>query len=558
VAAVGRESGVSLSASAETADDKATLFLDRRPAAEVLALIAGQFGFRWTRDGDGYELVQPLASKNREAALRARELREQLAAIEAKMQRVAQEATTNRDRLWKRHRDLQAEIQAARRAHLTGRLGPLHRERQAVWEQIEPRRDASLAVYRLLTPLQVQRLLEGRELVFSTSDGTMDAATAHVVRQAFATEREALPTLPSPLAEWLRMLGATPNTDVAVRVRLLDLRIHDGDRDVVGPPGREQNRLRLEFHFAAPRTGPVAMGSGGLGWIAEGEPVRPRQVSTRTTDPVLLKPVMLRFPKPDPRRTLIDPETLARAYDTFGVWPGGLLTVGEIGSALHRATGLEIVADSFVRARLAPDRFRQPRSPVAFLDDVSEALDYTWRKEGNTIFWRNARYYRDRPEEAPDRILAPWRQSVRRQGNATLNDLSALAASVTEPQARGLHQFWGWYFEGLPTLPPVRGSGGFHGSYPHLRLWAVLSPLQRRRALVGDAVLGSELTPAQRRALNEATTSIGTEDRPDIRQSDLATSLSPTQAQNGAFFIQAGSLLPENDDPLRSRSSVTT
>jgi beta-lactamase regulating signal transducer with metallopeptidase domain len=559
LADLSRDLDIPLAADARTADDKATLFLDQRPGGEVLALVAGHFGFHWERRKEGYLLTQTPASQQREAALRERDLREQLGAIEAKLRRAAQQASAPKEPLWQQLRALQAQIDALNKAPLAQRaerrLTRLYEQRQAVWEQIDPRRDASVAVYRSLTPTQVQRLVEGRELVLSTTDGTLALPTGRVVKQAFAREREGMKAqrfFLVPLFEALKAKPAT-NMEVAVRVRLLDLRISDEDRDTVGPPERDQNRIRLEFFFNTTPAGAEVVWNGGMPWWVDGVADRPKRASTQTTDPVLLRPVTLRFPKPEPGRATIDPETLARAYEVFGVWPAGLRTVGEIAAALHQATGLEVVADSFVRARVAPDLFQEPRPPVAILDALAEELEYTWRKEGNTIFLRNARYYRDRSEEVPERVLAPWRQIVRRQGNATLDDLAALAAAVTEPQARGLHQFWGWYFEGLPTLPPVRGSGGFYGSAPHLRFWASLSPLQRRRALMGDAVLGSQLTLTQRRLLEEAAMSIGTNDCTDLRLpgNELTTTLNPTQVQSGALYIKRGSLLPENEDPLK-------
>src|SRR5205809_2240405 len=85
--ALGREIHVPLRASGHAADDKATLFLDERPAAEVLAQIARQFDLRWYREGEGYELVQTLDARRREQALREQELQAQLSAVQAEMER---------------------------------------------------------------------------------------------------------------------------------------------------------------------------------------------------------------------------------------------------------------------------------------------------------------------------------------------------------------------------------------------------------------------------------------------------------------------------------------
>src|SRR5690349_1285547 len=83
--AVGREVKVRLTASRDTADDKVTLFLDDRPAAEALSLIARHLDFQWYRVETGYELNQKAGSKRREAALRGEERARQVAAIRERM-----------------------------------------------------------------------------------------------------------------------------------------------------------------------------------------------------------------------------------------------------------------------------------------------------------------------------------------------------------------------------------------------------------------------------------------------------------------------------------------
>jgi len=86
---LGAQIGLRLAASSETADDKVTLYLDGRPAAETLALVARQFGFQWQRSHGGYELAQDLAARTREAALRESGRAAQVTAIQARMERVA-------------------------------------------------------------------------------------------------------------------------------------------------------------------------------------------------------------------------------------------------------------------------------------------------------------------------------------------------------------------------------------------------------------------------------------------------------------------------------------
>src|SRR5207249_3819906 len=84
---LGRTLHVPLRARRDTADDKVTLFLTERPAAEIMALLARQFDFQWVHTGSSYELIQSGESKAREAERRERDWEEQWAVIQAEMER---------------------------------------------------------------------------------------------------------------------------------------------------------------------------------------------------------------------------------------------------------------------------------------------------------------------------------------------------------------------------------------------------------------------------------------------------------------------------------------
>lgn len=538
-----RALGTPLTASGDTADDNVTLFMDRRPAAEVFADLAGQFGFRWHRDGEGYLLVQDLAGKQREAALREQELRDQLATIHARMEEEAQKLSVPRVPLLGRLREITARL-----AHPY--TAPRDRERDmsertALLQALEPRRIPAVAIYRSLGPEQIRQLIEGRELWLSAADGTLSPEIARRVAQAQQEEQQITPDPFVRLMQGSRIRICRPE-EAEARVQLLDLRVGDEYADEIGPPGPDQNRLRLEITLPA---GPEGhRWASRLLWSVDSR--RPEgklpAVVTRTRDPELTRAVQLTFPKPDWQRTAVDGKAFAEAYSAsvFGAWPDDVRTIGEIAAALHRATGLQIVADSFVRARVPADLAAGSRPVVEILDAVANALDYTWRKEGDVIFLRNRRYARDRPEAIPERLLHPWRERVGRQGAATLDDLAALAASLTEPQARGAQQYWGWYFAGLPTLPPNRGAGGFYGSRWHLRFWGSLTPRQRQAALSGQVLPVTELTLSQRQAFADALRSDdlqhGTEYLPD----ESGREPTPAEVAQGAFHIEAGSFAP--------------
>jgi hypothetical protein len=181
-----------------------------------------------------------------------------------------------------------------------------------------------------------------------------------------------------------------------------------------------------------------------------------------------------------------------------------LWTLGDLGEALHQATGLEMIADSFVRARLDSQAFAVKRPVVQMMDQVSNDLRYRWRKEGNLLLLRSQIYFRDRPAEVPERVLAPWRQ-VATAGAPTLDSTALLAAALTESQARGMHEFWGWYLEGTPVATSKWSEEFFRSRY-HLRMWASLTAQQRRVALDHATIPVAQMLLPQRQAFVQALT----------------------------------------------------
>jgi hypothetical protein len=177
---IGAQIGVRLAASSETADDKVTLFLDGRSAAEALALVARQFGFQWQRSHDGYELAQDLAAREREAALRESGRAAQIAAIQARMGRVASIVSSPRASSEARWNEIERRLSdpsvtPEERASLA--------EEQAAFQDAErPGAAAAVAIYRALTPAQLALLRAGGEIRLSTTDGSLAPPLAETVR----------------------------------------------------------------------------------------------------------------------------------------------------------------------------------------------------------------------------------------------------------------------------------------------------------------------------------------------------------------------------------------
>jgi hypothetical protein len=179
VAGLGREINVPLRASRDIADDRATLFLDDRPAVEVLGLVARQFDFQWYRRGNGYELGQTIASRNREAALRAQALGEEWAAVRTEMERRPAMADTPRARLVDREQEIVQRLQDEDLDD--SELQRLSEERTLVVDALHPGRAPAQAIFRALNPDQIQQLLAGRDLWLSSADGTLPRRIAEMV-----------------------------------------------------------------------------------------------------------------------------------------------------------------------------------------------------------------------------------------------------------------------------------------------------------------------------------------------------------------------------------------
>src|SRR5262249_18401105 len=168
--------------SGDTADDKATLFLDERAAAEVLALIARHFDFEWKRSHGGYELTQGLAAITREAGLRERGRSAQGAAIEARMGPVGQVASMTRPQQEEQRNDLDQRL--SDRSLASEEKAKLIEQQAAIQDAQRPGAAAAATLFRSLSPAQLALLRGGGEIRLSTTDGSLPAPLADAVRQA--------------------------------------------------------------------------------------------------------------------------------------------------------------------------------------------------------------------------------------------------------------------------------------------------------------------------------------------------------------------------------------
>ena len=476
---LGRKLGVRLRPGRETGDDKATLCLTARPAGEALSLLARHLGFRWVREGEEYRLIQDLAGKQREQAL----LRNELAPIETQLNLAVRWLREPLERKKARVDEIDALLKMGGLEQAEqARLGAEKQTILDVWlspASVQP----SLDLFRALTPTQLDSLLDGTEFRYSTATGTLPAPLAEKIHDSTAI----LETQYGPL----------PRVQADVTIRLTDVE----DADEV-PPSRRQRQLRLETHFSTVRGTKEDPHYWGGGWSPHIPALPdPAPAAEPMSDPDLARAVDLVLPGPTKQPLPVTGHLIASAQ-LGAVWPEQA-SVGDVAAAIHRVTGLDVMADSFVPARLNPALLRGRKPLVEVLQKVAEELDYTWEKRGKLLLLRDRRFYRDRPAEVPDRIVKPFRERVLRAGTLELDELAGLAAALNDTQVRSLHRYWGWYLGTERILPTAT----LFQHRQHLRFWAGLSPAQRSAVRGGQSLPVAQMLPAQRGLWATALTS---------------------------------------------------
>jgi hypothetical protein len=470
---------VRLTATTDTGDDRITLFLHERPAAEALALIAEHLDFQWRRRGDGFELGQDLRSRQREALLREQEFERLL----VQLRRMAEIGAWPRE---KREQYLRDAIATLQRNEL-----PKHEEERLSREIGSFANEKSAEVVAALLPaLSSQQLAHLRNSGFlrlSSGDGSLPPRLASITHGAIDVHRAELRAM---LEEFGGQTLGPRNETAPVRADVVLYLEREAIGSGTHQAGAQQELvLKASLHslrgtLEEPNSGP------SLGAWVQAVPAPPaREAEPSAADPALQREVQI-----PPGAPVAEPPASAAGTEAQR-WAPGMLTLGELCEALHRQAGLEVVADSFVRARVHRELASGRRTARHLLDLASTHLEYEWRQEETILRLRNRHHYNDRPAEVPERVLAPVREAVLARGFG-LDDLARFAAVLTDAQCRGLDDYWGWYFEGTGM-----SAGPFYPARRHLRFWNTLNPAQRQHVLRDEQIVVRQLDVNQRQAL---------------------------------------------------------
>jgi hypothetical protein len=199
----------------------------------------------------------------------------------------------------------------------------------------------------------------------------------------------------------------------------------------------------------------------------------------------------------------VQPQASASPAPTPGTSPESSspkVTTADVLEALHRATGLPIVADFYTRLHQPETVTVRNQSAFAALNRLADAMRLRWNKEQGTggaspwLQFRSTSFYDDRLKEVPNRLLTRWADARRRHGFLTLEELVEIAGLPDAPlkgeeMAEGARLCFG-----LAEWDLARNQWVLD----NLRFLAQLTPAQRQEAMTTAGLPMIRMTLAQR------------------------------------------------------------
>jgi hypothetical protein len=210
------------------------------------------------------------------------------------------------------------------------------------------------------------------------------------------------------------------------------------------------------------------------------------------------------------------PDRLLKRCVRYEPPDGPRVTSADVLEALHRATGLPILADYATRFYPSGSIPRGDRPLVALLKEIADLMGLHWQiADGEWLCFRSVTRHQDRRRETPNRLLARWAESRRRHGALTLEDLMEIARLPQaqldgREMAEGARELWG-----LAEWPLAAG-----GLRQHLRYLSAFAPEQRARAIDAAGLPFTEMSPAQQKGF--LSVAIGAPEAAELAPEELA------------------------------------
>jgi hypothetical protein len=477
------ESGLQLVASRSVADEKVSLFCRKTPLRDVMRQLSRPFGYTWLRSGKPgeykYELVQDLKSQLLEEELRNRDRNEALVALDREMIE------------YRPYLTLSPEQARARLKTATAAEKPL-------LEKLAGPGWGALQMYFRLSPRDLAALGAGQTLKFG-----------------------------SPPAAGEQPLPADIAAGIPERPRVEE---EKGPRDRPGPPMGEELELRLGRPGAAPPEPPAGpraevqlsidpneLGqftlTGGAGrltstpdgmqmWLSRDSLAMGQSRTGQRPQNAAANAALARDPA---LRERVDVRAESRGQRTEGTGAGARssasrkVTSADVLEALHRATGMPVVADYYTRLYRPEAVMVKDRPLFDALTQIADTMRLRWNRETATrgatpwLQFRSVSFFHDRLKEVPNRLLSRWATARQKNGALSLEELIEIA-QLSDAQLDGADMAEGAReLFGLAEWDLARG----RSARPHLRFLATFTPAQRQAVTGGDGLPFAKMTLAQ-------------------------------------------------------------
>jgi hypothetical protein len=500
---MGKRAEVKMQASRGVQDEKVTVFVKDRPVRDVMREVARLFGYMWARAGEPgayrYELMQDLRAQLAEEELRLQDLNAALLALDAEM-------ATYHPFLGLTPAQLREKAEAAK-----------GKEQRRLWEMSFLW--GGLQVYSRLTPGQIAALRAGDELWFAP-EGTNVSHLIGARAEPLPKEwREPLldalgasvvpvgPDIPRSQPPGVPPLGVEKTAQPFVGLRL--------DRSELGElslvyvqgvikkiEGREVHGGRFERKLTAPVSPATRRPENGK--LNKGLRSHPLFKAETAVKPELSCPrcVAAAAGKPIPFHDAL------WASNSEGPFNRPHVTSADVWEAVHKATGMPIVADFYTRLHEVPSVTVAGAPLFDALCRVSDQMGARWRRDGDFLLARSTSFFWDKLKEVPNRHLQRWAAIRRERGGLPLEevlDLVMLSDRQLDSEAVGtaVVHCWGieeWGLMGSKVRPMGRAGMVGRDLRPYYRLAAGLTHAQLQDALKPDGLPWASLSPAQQQA----------------------------------------------------------
>jgi hypothetical protein len=523
-------SGIRLIAGRSVADEKVTVFCEKLPLRDVMRQLSRPFGYTWLRSGKTgeyrYELAQDLKSQLLEEELRNRDRNEALLALDREMNR------------FRNYMDLSPDEALAR----ARTAGP---EEKKLLEKYAGSGWGLIQMYFRLSPGEMTALRSGKELRYSQKpkDDQQPPLPAELARGILQSRRDQRLIVQDGKYRLVSakdhpdglLLTAVPGARAMVMLRMPQSEL--GKFTLTGGPGTyisDDSPIPGTFYLfggADLVSGESPSALDPKNAVANTALSRDPALRVRTT--VLPEPSFRGdlSPSPSPVRGGVPvpgigsrlpspfrgglPRRLGEVWNARQARDGGVgggvppaeakVTSADVLEALHRVTGLPVIADFYTRLYPVATVTVQNQPLFDALNQLSDTMRLRWNKDtssraaGGWLQFRSTSYFNDRLKEVPNRLLARWAASRKEHGALTLDDLLEIAqlsdaqldaASMVE----GAEEIWGLHEWELAHYWATR---------PQLRNLAGFTPEQRQQAQTVAGLPFQQMTLAQQRLFLE-------------------------------------------------------